>query len=60
MFSIEIELSLPHTSTGVILIPVLTDGESSPNDPEIFNYLLFPKLTLEIIAVELLIGISPE
>ena len=60
MFSIEIELSLPHTSTGVILIPVLTDGESSPNDPEIFNSLLFPNSTLEIISVELLVGIFPE
>ena len=42
VFSIEIELYLPHTSTGVILIPVITDDEFSPNDPEIFNSLLFP------------------
>lgn len=60
VFYIEIELSIPHTSTCVILIPVLTDGESSPYDPEIFNYLLFPKLTVEIISVELLAGIFPE
>lgn len=59
MFSIEIESIVPHTSTGVILIPVITDGESSPNDPEIFNSLLFPNSTLEIIFVELLTGISP-
>ena len=60
VFYIEIELSLPHTSTGMILIPVITDDEFSPNDPEIFNSLLFPKLTLEITAVESLVGIFPE
>lgn len=59
VFYIEIEFIVPHTFTGVIVIPLSADDEFSPYVPSMSNSLLFPNSTVEIIFVESLTGISP-